>query len=75
MDIKKHFIVHDEKPKYELFLAPYQITFFLAFGQGKVFFSYHILMNILIYIFRDKEISQGEKTKSIFWSTGKTAEK
>ena len=36
--------------KYELFLLPYKITFFLAFGQAKIFFSYHILMNILIYI-------------------------
>ena len=32
--------------KYELFLLPYKITFFLAFGQAKIFFSYHILMNI-----------------------------
>ena len=44
--------------KYELFLPPYQITFFLAFGQAKIFFSYRILMNILIYIlFCDKKIS------------------
>ena len=43
---------------YELFLPTYQITFFLAFGQAKIFFSYHILMNILIYIlFCDKKIS------------------
>ena len=35
---------------YELFLPLYQITFFLGFGQAKIFFSYHILMNILIYI-------------------------
>ena len=34
--------------KYELFLLHYQITFFLAFGQAKIFLSYHILMNILI---------------------------
>ena len=44
--------------KYELFFPPYQITFFLAFGQAKIFFSYSILMNILIYIlFCDKKIS------------------
>ena len=43
---------------YELFLPTYQITFFLAFGQAKIFFSYQILMNILIYIlFCDKKIS------------------
>ena len=43
---------------YELFLPPYQITFFLGFGQAKIFFSYHILMNILIYIlFCDKKFS------------------
>ena len=42
---------------YELFLPLYQITFFLDFGQAKIFFSYHILMNILIYIlFCDKKI-------------------
>ena len=35
---------------YELFLPPYQITIFLAFGQSKIFFNYHILMTILIYI-------------------------
>ena len=38
--------------KYELFLPPYQITFFLVFGQAKIFFSYQILMNILISLFR-----------------------
>ena len=44
--------------KYKLFLPPYQITFFTAFGQAKIFFSYHILMNILIYIlFCDKKKS------------------
>ena len=44
--------------KYELFLPPYQITFFLAFGPAKIFFSYHILRNILICIlFCDKKIS------------------
>ena len=44
--------------KYKLFLPLYQITFFLAFGQAKIFFSYDILMNILIYIlFCDKKIS------------------
>ena len=44
--------------RYELFLLPYQITFLLAFGQAKIFFSYHILMNILIYtLFCDKKIS------------------
>ena len=32
--------------RYELFRPPYQITFFLAFGQAKIFFSYRILMNI-----------------------------
>ena len=43
---------------YELFLPLYQITFFLRFGQAKIFFSYHILMNILIYIlFCDKKFS------------------
>ena len=36
--------------KYELFLFPYQVTFFLAFCQAKIFFSYHILTNILIYV-------------------------
>ena len=36
--------------KYEFFLPLYQITFFLAFGQAKIFFSYYILMNILINI-------------------------
>ena len=35
---------------YELFLPLYQITFFLAFGQAKIFFSDHILINILIYM-------------------------
>ena len=33
--------------KYEFFLPLYQLTFFLAFGQTKKIFSYHILMNIL----------------------------
>ena len=43
---------------YELFLPPYQIIFFLAFGQAKIFFSYQILRNILICIlFCDKKIS------------------
>ena len=32
----------------DLFLPRYQITFFLGFGQAKMFGSYHILMNILI---------------------------
>ena len=42
--------------KYKLFLPLFQITFFTAFGQAKIFFSYHILMNILIYIlFCDKK--------------------
>ena len=36
--------------KYEFFLPLYQITFFLAFGQANIFFSYYILMNILINI-------------------------
>ena len=44
--------------KYEFFLLPYQINFFLAFGQAKMFFSYRILMSILIYIFCDKKTSQ-----------------
>ena len=44
--------------KYELFLPPYQITFFLSFGQAIIFSSYHILMSILIHIFCDKEISK-----------------
>ena len=44
--------------EYELFLLPYQITFLSAFGQAKIFFSYHILINILIYIsFCDKKIN------------------
>ena len=33
-----------------LFIPPYKITFFSAFGQAKIAFSYHILMNMLIYI-------------------------
>ena len=37
--------------KYKLFLPPYQITFFLAFSQAKILFSYHILINTLIYTF------------------------
>ena len=42
--------------KYELFIPLYQITFFLGFGQTRIFFSSHILMNILIYIlFCDKK--------------------
>ena len=44
--------------RYELFFPPYQLTFFLPFGQAEIFFSYHILSNILIYIlFCDKKIS------------------
>ena len=68
MEIKKYFIVHDERKgvtliitktniyirifgiKYELFLLPYQMTFFSAFGQAKILFNYHILMNMVIYI-------------------------
>ena len=59
-EIKKHFIVHDERnsvaliitkiysnkiifgTKYELFIPLYQITFFLGFGQTRIFFSSHI---------------------------------
>ena len=42
--------------KYEFFLLPYQITCFLPLGQAKIFFSYHILMKVLIYIlFCDKK--------------------
>ena len=49
--------------KYELFLPPYQITFFLAFDQAKIFFSYHILRNILIHIlFCDKKYIPSRKT-------------
>ena len=49
--------------KYELFLPPYQITFFLAFGLTKIFFSYHILTNILIHIlFCDKKYIPSRKT-------------
>ena len=58
-EIKKHFIVHDERnsvaliitkiysnkiifgTKYELFIPLYQITFFLGFGQTRIFFSSH----------------------------------
>ena len=43
--------------KYDLFFHPHQIDFFLAFGHAKIFFSYHIVLNILIYIFYDKKIS------------------
>ena len=44
--------------KFEFSLPPYQVTFFLAFGQAKRFFSNHILMNILIHIlFYNKRIS------------------
>ena len=55
-EIKKYFRVNDQNKcsntiilgtKYEFFLPLYELTFFLAFGQGKRFFSYHILMNIL----------------------------
>ena len=43
--------------KYELFLPPYQITFFLAFGQFKIFIGYHIVRNIFLYIlFCDKKL-------------------
>ena len=44
--------------KSKLFLLLYQTTFFLAFGWDKIFFSYHIQRNILIYKwFCDKKIS------------------
>ena len=40
------------------------LTFFLAFGQGKLFFSYLVLMNILIYIkFCDKKKEKRFKIK------------
>ena len=40
----------------ELFLSLYQTTLFLAFGLAKIFFSHHILMNILIHmLFDDKK--------------------
>ena len=61
--MKKYFILHDERKSvaliktkcsniisstnYEIFLPPYQLTFCLAFGLAKRFFSYHILINIL----------------------------
>ena len=56
--------------KYELFLPPYQITFFLAFGQAKIFFSYHIFTSILIYIlFCDKKnISILFHTENYHWT-------
>ena len=41
--------------KYDLFFHPHQIDFFLAFGHAKIFSSYHIVLNILIYIFCDKK--------------------
>ena len=53
-EIKKHFITKGNiiifAAKYEIFLLSHQITFFLAFGQAKIFLSYEILMTILIYI-------------------------
>ena len=44
--------------KSELFLCLYQVTFFLVSAWAKIFLSYHIQMNILIYKwFCDKKIS------------------
>ena len=52
--------------KYKLFFPLYQITLFLAFGQAKKIFSYHILMNILIYIlFCDKKLLKSLVTTTI----------
>ena len=45
--------------KYELFLRPYQITFFLDFDQAKILLSYQILMSKLItyYIVTKKSLN------------------
>ena len=52
----KNSIVIIFATKYERLIPPYQITFFLAFGQSKIFFSHRILLNILIYVlFFDKK--------------------
>ena len=57
---KKKWHINDNQNEYSniiifgtkdvLFIPPYKITFFSAFGQAKIAFSYHILMNMLIYI-------------------------
>ena len=60
----KYFSITIFGTKYELFLLHYQITFFLVFGQAKIFFSYHILTNILIYLlFCDTKIFIELQTK------------
>ena len=57
---KKKWRINDNQNKYSniiifgtkdvLFIPPYKITFFSALSQAKIAFSYHILMNMLIYI-------------------------
>ena len=64
----KYFSITIFGTKYELFLLHYQITFFLVFGQAKIFFGYHILTNILIYLlFCD--------TENFHWTANKISKK
>ena len=54
--------------KFELFLRLYQVTFFLVFAWAKIFLSYHIQMNILIYKwFCDKKKSLNNISYKKLW--------